>query len=418
VKEDETGSALAELLMRKAREGVRVRVLYDWMGAVGKTTGAFWRRMRAAGVDVRCFNRPRLASPIAWIRRDHRKLLGVDGQVAFVSGLCVGQDWVGWPERDIEPWRDTGVALRGPAVADVEHSFAESWGLEGEALPAEELPAQAQIPRQGDQELRVIATTPETTGILRLDLLWCSVARERLWIADAYFVGTPPYLGALASAARSGVDVRLLVPSASDIALIAAFSHTQYRPLLEAGVRVFEWNGSMMHAKTAVVDGHWSRVGSTNLNLASWIGNWELDVCVDDEGFGAQMEAAYLRDLEGSTEMVLELGRKVLPGSGRRPGPRERKRQPGSASRATAAALEIGSAFGAAVSERGVAPAEARSLAYFGAALLVLALVAFFLPRLLTIPLGLVAAALGIGLLLRARAAKQSAQVPPPEPPP
>jgi len=312
-KNDEAGSALAELLMRKARAGVTVRVLYDWLGAVGKTPGGFWRQMRAAGVDVRCFNRPRLASPVAWIRRDHRKLLAVDGEVAFVAGLCVGQEWLGWPERGIDPWRDTGVAIRGPAVADIEHSFGESWALEGEALPADELPTHAQVPQRGEQALRVIATSPETTGILRLDLLWSAVARERLWLADAYFVGTPAYLGALASTAESGVDVRLLVPSASDIALIAAFSRTQYRPLLEAGVRVFEWNGPMMHAKTAVVDGHWSRVGSTNLNLASWIGNWELDVCVDDERFGEQMEAAYLRDLEDSTEMVLEPGRPAAP---------------------------------------------------------------------------------------------------------
>ena len=104
-----------------------VRLLYDWLGGLGKTPGRFWERMRRAGVEVRCCNPPRLASPLAWIRRDHRKLLCVDGELAFVSGLCVGQDWLGWPERGVDPWRDTGVAIRGPAVADVERAFADSF---------------------------------------------------------------------------------------------------------------------------------------------------------------------------------------------------------------------------------------------------------------------------------------------------
>src|SRR5205814_1110983 len=163
------------------------RVIYDWLGAMGKTGARFWRRLREGGVEVRCFNPPRFDEPFGWFARDHRKSIVADGEVAFVTGLCIGRMWEGSPERGLEPWRDTG---RG-----------------------------------------------------------------------------------------------------SDIAVMQAISRAGYRPLLEAGVRVFEWKGPMLHAKTAVADARWSRVGSTNLNPASWLGNWELDVVVEDERFGRAMEA-------------------------------------------------------------------------------------------------------------------------------
>ncbi len=401
-QEDEAGNAFADLLARKAREGLHVRVLYDWLGALGRTGRRFWARLRDAGVEVRVGNPPRLVDPLGWIHRDHRKLIVVDGEVAFVSGLCIGQDWVGWPERGVAPWRDTGMAIRGPAVADVARAFAETWAAAGEPIPADEIPERRNLLAVGDQALRVIASSPATTGMLRLDLLWAAIARRRLWLTDAYFVGTWAYLDALGSAARAGVDVRLLVPSGSDIELVAMLSRTQYRPLLEAGVRVFEWNGPMMHAKTAVVDGRWARVGSTNLNLASWLGNWELDVCVEDAGFAREMEESFLDDLDESTEIVLEQGRRARPGEARPPRARRRRISPGSASRAAAAAVELGSVVGAAVAQRSLAHVESRSLALAGAILLALAVVALVWPRLLAVPAGLALAWVAVTLLVRA----------------
>jgi len=401
-REDEAGRAFADLLARKAREGVRVRVLYDWLGALGKTHARFWRPLRDAGALVRVGNPPRPGDPLGWIHRDHRKLIVVDGEVAFVSGLCIGQDWLGWPERGVAPWRDTGMAIRGPAVADVARAFAETWAAAGAPLGADELPDRRDLPAVGDQALRVIASSPATTGMLRLDLLWAAIARRRLWLTDAYFVGTWAYLDALGSAARAGVDVRLLVPSGSDIELVAMLSRTQYRPLLEAGVRVFEWKGPMMHAKTAVVDGRWARVGSTNLNLASWLGNWELDVCVEDQGFAREMEESFLDDLDGSIEIVLEQGRRARPGEARPPRARRRRIAPGSASRAAAAAVELGSVVGAAVAQRSLSHVESRSLALAGGTLLALAVVALVWPRVLALPAGLALAWLAVSLLLRA----------------
>jgi hypothetical protein len=145
--------------------------------------------------------------------------------------------------------------------------------------------------------MRIVATVPYTAALFRVDQLVAALAQRTLWLTDAYFAGTTPYVQALRAAARDGVDVRILVPGSSDIPVLRPLSRAGYRPLLEAGVRVFEWNGSMLHAKTAVADGRWARVGSTNLNLASWIGNRELDAMVEDEAFARDMEAMYLEDL-------------------------------------------------------------------------------------------------------------------------
>src|SRR5262249_45426442 len=150
--------------------------------------------------------------------------------------------------------------------------------LMGEPLPGDGVPSRKAMAPAGGAALRVVATMPNTAGLFRLDQLVAALARQRLWLADAYYAGTTAYVQALGAAGRDGVDVRLLVPNGTDIALLRPLSRAGYRTLLEAGVRVFEWNGSMMHAKTAVADGRWARVGSTNLNIASWLGNCELDV--------------------------------------------------------------------------------------------------------------------------------------------
>ena len=135
----------------------------------------------------------------------------------------------------------------------------------------------------------------------------------RLWIADAYFVGTSAYVQALAAAARDGVDVRLLVPGASDIPALSPISRAGYRALLDAGVRVFEWNGTMLHAKTAVADELWARIGSTNLNIASWMGNYELDVAIEDRRFGAIDGGAVRARSRRATEIVLTGRNRVGP---------------------------------------------------------------------------------------------------------
>ena len=413
IHDDDQGRLFAEALIAKAREGVRVRLLYDWLGGL-KTPRAYWSRMRAGGVEVRCYNPPRFQSPFAWPSRDHRKMISVDGQVGFVTGLCIGRMWVGEPDRGRDPWRDTGVEVRGPAVIDIEDAFADAWAATGEALPEDERaggPPQDEIDDDSEGDavdgvgLRVIATVPNTAGLFRIDQLVASLARRTLWLTDAYYAGTTPYVQALRAASRDGVDVRLLVPGATDIPTLRLLSRAGYRPLLEAGIRIFEWNGTMLHAKTAVADGKWARVGSTNLNIASWMGNRELDVVAEDEPFARQVADMYVEDLKNATEVVLDARSRVRTPDG--PDRSARKRPPGwrargSGGRAMAGAMRIGSAVSAAVTNRRVMePVEGHIALSAGAALGILAVLAVVFPRAVAYPFAAIGAWLAATLVSR-----------------
>jgi cardiolipin synthase len=416
--DDEVGRQFAEALAAKAREGVAVRVVYDWLGGIRATSARLVRSMTDAGVEVRAFNPFRLDSPFGWLSRDHRKSLAVDGRIASVTGACLSARWLGNPKSGVPPWRDSGVTVEGPAVAEFERAFAEVWAATGAPLRASDLTPIESIAEAGDTALRVIATMPNTAGLYRLDQLVASIARERLWLADAYFVGTPLYVQTLRAAAADGVDVRLLVPGASDLPIVSPLSRAGYRPLLEAGVRVFEWNGSMMHAKTAVADGRWARVGSTNLNIASWLGNWELDVAIDDEAFGSEMERVYEADLANATEIVLRRRTRVRPRTPRTAGGGVRGPR-GSAGRAAAGALRLGNVVGAALAQRKtLGPAESRLMAVAGAISLVFGALLFFFPRLIAYPLAFLAAWIAVTLLLQARKLRRDGRNGPRFPPP
>ncbi|SFH33938.1 cardiolipin synthase [Nitrosospira sp. Nsp14] len=411
IRDDDIGVRFADALIAKAKEGIPVRLLYDWMGGLTETGNAYWRRMQEGGVDVRCFNPPRFDSPLGWLSRLHRKSLCVDGSVAYVSGLCVGRMWTGYPEKSIPPWRDTGVEIRGPVVADIVQSFSRAWVETGPELPANEIPTRDALPVVGAVDIRVLGDSAATAGLYRLEQLIAVLAQKTLWLTDAYFVGTTSYVQALRGAAMDGVDVRLLVPGSSgDLKFLRPVSRAGYRPLLEAGVRVFEWNGSMLHAKTAVADGRWSRVGSSNLNLASWIGNWELDVAVENLEFGDEMEQMYLQDLDNATEIVLSEKNRVRPvtkPSSTKPALPARKglRQPrsGSASRLTAGAIRVGNTVGAAITSKLVlGAAESKIMLFGGGVLLALAAAALLHPLLMVIPFVLISGWIGLSLLIKA----------------
>jgi cardiolipin synthase A/B len=400
---DDVGRQFAEVLEAKAREGVQVRLIYDWFGALGNASRRFWRSLRSGGVEVRCFNPPRLDSPLGWLSRDHRKLLTVDSRISFVTGLCVGRRWVGDPARGIEPWRDTGVEIQGPGIADLERAFAQMWGLLGPPLPVAGLPGETAMPPAGDVDLRIVASHPNVAGLYRFDQLIAALARRSIWLTDAYFLGTTTYLQALVAAASDGVDVRLLLPRTSDVPIVRSLSRTGYRTLLEAGVRIFEWNGPMLHAKTAVADGRWARVGSTNLNLSSWVGNWELDVVVEDEPFAQQMETMYLDDLAHSTEIVLTARQKV-PQAEQLPRPRPvAKTARGSAGRAMTGLLKMGNTVGAAItSRRPLGPAEVSVMLTGAVLLLCLVVLGAFIPWAVTLPVIGFSAWLAFALVVRA----------------
>jgi len=408
-QEDEVGCEFAEALIAKAREGVVVRVVRDWLGSWRSASRSFWRHMVEAGVHLRCFNPPRLDSPIGWVTRDHRKTIAVDGRIAFVTGLCISKRWKGDAVRDVPPWRDTGVEIHGPAVADVHAAFGQIWETMGDSLPADELPAADKIAAAGEVALRVVAGAPAMAGMFRTDQLIAAVARESLWLTDAYFVGITPYVQALLAAARDGVDVRLLIPHATDLRLVQTLSRSGFRPLLEGGVRIFEWNGSMLHAKTAVVDGRWSRIGSSNLNIASFIGNYELDVAIDDVGIARDMKQMYLHDLDNATEIILSRNRVLdIRQTGTRAHEPRRRRKRGlssghKGSAAAAGAIRIANAVGAAMTNRRLlGPAEGGLLAVSSLIFLAVAVLGLSWPRLLAIPIVVLASYLGLVLVWRA----------------
>ena len=307
---DGVGRRFADALSQKAREGVPVRVLYDWFGC-SDVPRSFWRGLREAGAEVRAVNPPGLLREGSFVRRDHRKLLGVDGSYASVGGVCIAE---GWLERSSEtglPYRDTAVAFRGPAVGDAEGAFAGVWDLSGEEpLPPEERPEVTNIAPTGGAPARVVIQEPGRARVLRTLEVLLAAVEERMWITDAYFLSAPTLTQALISASRDGADVRLLLPATNDLPWIGAASRAGYRPLLEAGVRIFEYGGPMIHAKTHVVDGRFSRVGSTNLNFSGLLANWEADLLSEDPAFGARMEEMFEEDLEHAREVRLARGRR------------------------------------------------------------------------------------------------------------
>jgi cardiolipin synthase len=313
IRDDATGEQFAEALINRAQAGVAVRVLHDWLGSFG-TSRRYWDRLRAAGVEVASFGPPSWRDPLVIFARNHRKLLVVDGERAVTGGLCIGDEWVGDRDHHRLPWRDTAVAVDGPACRMLEGSFARAWSFAGGAPPNDAAELAADVPAMGDVAVRVVATEPGRERNYRAIDLLLGVAAERLWITEAYLAAPQRLYQGIIDAARDGVDVRLLLPGTSDLSAVRNLSRVAYRGLLRAGVRIWEWQGPMLHAKTMVVDGRWVRIGSSNLNPSSLLANWELDLLVDDERLATRLEHRFLQDLSHAGEVVRRP--RQLPGLG------------------------------------------------------------------------------------------------------
>jgi cardiolipin synthase len=299
IRSDTEGWRFAEALAVRAREGIPVRVLYDGIGSMF-TSRKLWRFLRRAGAEVRPFHPLRPLHLVTNFARDHRKLVVADGSGAVLGGLCIGCEWIGDGDK-ARPWRDTALRVGGPASAVLDQAFARTWSAAGKALPDEE--AAGRVTPEGDGEVRVIMGEPGRERAFRVIEQLAAGSVERLWITDAYLVAPPRLFQALRDAARDGVDVRLLVPGSSDVPLIRNLSRIGYRELLRSGVRIYEWDGPMLHAKTIVADGRWVRIGSSNLNPSSLIGNYELDVLVEDTALADAMARQFRLDIGRSREV-------------------------------------------------------------------------------------------------------------------
>ena len=336
--QDELGMKFAELLIQKQREGVVVNVIYDSVGTIG-VPQAFFDHMREGGVKLLAFNpvNPAKARGNGWKlnNRDHRKMLIVDGKVGFTGGINIsdtysrsspfrggsrGSGGIGSgggsgpgsaanPARakgeDEVGWRDTHVRIEGPAVQAMQWLFVQTW-IEQDADDLRDAKYFTEVPPAGDKVVRVLGSKPDGRfEIYKALLLAIQEAKKSVHVTCAYFVPDEQTLQALVEAARRGVDVQLVLPSVSDSGLVFHAGRAFYQPLLEAGVKVYELKLSVLHAKTVVIDGVWSTVGSTNLDRRSFLHNSEVNVIVMGDVFGLEMEKAFKEDLHNSTEVTL-----------------------------------------------------------------------------------------------------------------
>ena len=317
--QDPIGLQFAELLMEKRRQGVTVNVMYDSVGTLG-TPQEFFDRMRAAGINLLAFNpiNPAKAKGNWSINnRDHRKIMVVDGKVAFTGGINISSDYANSSlfrsrskpdkvDKDKIGWRDTHVRIEGPAVATLQWAFVNNWVRQdaGELPPLDYFPRLAPA---GDKFVRVLATEPNShSEIYKSLMVAITEAKKSVYITSAYFVPDQQIVDALVAAAKRGVDVKLVLPGVSDHGLVMYAGRAFYEPLLAGGVRIFQLQVAVLHAKTAVIDGAWSTIGSANIDRRSFIHNYELNVVVIDPAFGRDMESAFNEDLRDSKEVTLE----------------------------------------------------------------------------------------------------------------
>ena len=312
-RSDDVGHRFAERLLAAAGRGVNVRLLLDWIGARG-TSRAFLRQLRRGGIDVQVFSPPGLRMWFGFVPRDHRKLLVVDESIGITGGVGVGREWTtGILKQHGSRWRDTAVLVEGPATRDMMSAFETMWRR---TVGRERRGSHRFLRRAArGSHLDPATHTPALVGIIEGEPLRLRVSRalqiqaisaERsIWIATAYFAPSPSEVEALNGAARDGVDVRILVPSRNDHPWVSLLARRYYRRLLTNGVRIWEWQGEMMHAKTSEIDGRWVRVGSTDFNPLGVAINYELDAVIEDQSLGKEAEAMFLSDLERSEEVGL-----------------------------------------------------------------------------------------------------------------
>ncbi len=285
--------------------------IYDAWGAAG-TPAALFDRLRKGGVRVLEFNplRPNERVPVELNKRDHRKLLCVDGRVAITGGVNISSVYENTPKpRGTDPgqqaWRDTDVRIEGPVVAQFEHYFMETWRQQRGPALAEPPPTPATQP--GTTVVQAIDGAPDSEQplIYRTLLAAITLSQRSIHLTTGFFVPTPDVARALIAAARRGVDVELVVPGLSDSSAAVAAGRAKYGELLEAGVKIHERQGRILHAKTAVVDGAWSAVGSSNLDWRSTVWNNEIDAIILGTEFGGQMEAMFADDVRASHTITL-----------------------------------------------------------------------------------------------------------------
>jgi len=311
--QDELGLRFADLLISRQRAGIQVNILYDCVGTIN-TPEAFFTRMREAGIQLCPFNP---LNPLRHLgrwrinNRDHRKILVVDGTVGFTGGANISSTYAHGSlfhrkakSRTSLGWRDTHLRIEGPAVAALQMLFVENWFSQSahDLAPRTYFPPSAE---GGDRTVQVLGSQPGSDfEIYRAYVQAIDHATKTIHLTAAYFVPDVRIVRSLTAAARRGVQVQILLSQVSDSGLMHQASQAYYQDLLKAGVHVFQMKSVVLHAKTAVIDGVWSTVGSTNMDMRSFLFNKEVNVIILGAAFGKDMEDAFTEDLKNSTEVV------------------------------------------------------------------------------------------------------------------
>ncbi len=311
IEDDEVGRQFADLLLEQQARGVQVNVIYDGFGGIG-TPQSFFDRLTEGGIAVLEFNPVNpLAGNAPWQpnNRDHRKLLVVDGRIAFLGGINISSVYSSGSilrrssktADNAAAWRDTDLRIEGPVVGELQKLFMETWEKQrGKPLATRDyFPV---LNAAGKDIVRAVGSTPDDPySLIYLTLISAIGNAERqVYLTHAYFVPDPQLLEALTDAAARGVDVKLILPSHTDSDMVFHAGRSHYSALLQAGVRIYQRRGALLHSKTALIDGVWSCVGSSNLDWRSFLDNDEVNAVVLGREFGQQMRAMFEADLSAS----------------------------------------------------------------------------------------------------------------------
>ena len=313
--EDESGLKFADLLLKKQQEGVQVNLIYDSAGSY-TTPATFFQRLRDGGIQVLEFNpiNP-LKARGKWrlAKSDHRKIMVVDGKVALTGGVNIsrvyssGLSGRGEDDGTQMRWRDTHVQIEGPAVAEFQRLFLSTWQVqEGEILSQRNY--FPDLREEGNTLVGVLGSTPGEDNRLTFIMYVAAItfAENSLHMTNAYFVPDHQTVEALTDAGKRGVDVKIILPGTSDSSLVQSAGEYFYSELLKSGVKLYKRRNALLHAKTLVIDGVWSTVGSTNMDFWSFSSNDEVNAVVLNREFAVEMEKMFARDLAESDEVRWE----------------------------------------------------------------------------------------------------------------
>jgi cardiolipin synthase A/B len=307
IRDDCTGCAFSEALFVAAERGVKVLLLYDYVGCF-ETPGSFFRRLEQKGVRCLPFNPPPFKKGIAWYdKRDHRKMAVIDGRTAFIGGLNIGDEYAGYGESP-ERWRDMGIRIDGPAAGELEQLFLHSWQEEGgTAIDGTFRGEVAAVEGEKGDEVMIVSGGPHHNRSLIRSAFRMAIAgaSEEIKILNPYFLPGPRLLRSLLRAAGRGVRVQLVLPAKSDVPIVRLLSRGSYSVLLKGGIEIFERQGTILHAKVMLIDDCWTVIGSANLDQRSFHRNYEVNVIVDSTEFGREVAAMFAEDLSRSRRVVL-----------------------------------------------------------------------------------------------------------------